>query len=792
MVIHEAGGRRKSAGPKSLTGVSKMNKACLKILSISLLTVMYGAVPARCQDAAAPESREQKASAISGAVRDAETTAPLSGANVLVVGTSLGAVTDSLGKFTLQGVQLGNQLLKISYTGYESALIPDVVVRSGRTSVILAGLRMKTIELESLTVEGSEFRETAEEPVSTVGFSNEEIRRAPGSAGDVSRIFSVLPSIAKVNDQVNGLVVRGGNPAENGFYIDNMEIPNINHYPQQGSSSGPIGLLNVDFLQDVNFSAGGFSAAYGDRLSSVMDIRFREGNRREFDSQLDMNMAGLGLVGEGPLAGGKGSWLFSARKSYLDLLVDAIGTGVAPQYSDYQGKAVIDLSSRQRLEFLGVAGIDHINFDKKTSLDDGKNFYGRADNVENMVGVNWSWRGESNWHSETSFSRMYTRYKDRFSATDDDSLGVDDRSSEASLTLRNVTYYRLAGGDGFKFGFEEKHIDNNYDSYFKDYRDQYGNLVPALTVNRPVNTDRLGAFFIYNWNPVPRLELNLGGRADHFTYNGNSHFSPRISFTVKLSEKTALNGSAGTYYQNLPLAILSQNRDFKELRDLESVHFILGISRLVSENTRLTVEAYDKEYRHFPLDPTKPGLFPADEGASHERLVDSGRAFTRGIEVVLQKKLAVDFYGLVSGSVYQSRYQGYDGIWRDRIYGNRYLFSLEGGRIFSQKWESSLRWVFAGGRPYTPFDLTATRALDTGIYDLSRINGKRHPAYHSLNFRVDRRFNFRDSNLVLYWDLWNVYNRKNIASYYWNEVENKVDRENQWSLLPVFGLEWEF
>lgn len=738
------------------------------------------------------EYKEKKApsSTIKGAVLEAQTGAQLAGASVEVLDTRMGVTSDADGSFKIEGLPVGNYVLRVSLTGYKPGIVPDVVVRSGRDAVISCSLTPVVIEMDGITVQGSYFYQSEEEPVSTVGFSHEEVRRASGAAGDVSRLVNVLPSIAKVDDQINGMVVRGGNPMENAFYLDNMEIPNINHYPAQGSTMGPIGLINLDFIQDVNFNAGGFSSLYGDKLSSVMELRFREGNREKFEAQVDMNMIGLGLVGEGPLSGGKGSWMLSARKSYLDLLVDAIGTGVAPRYSDYQGKVVFDLPGNHSLEFLGVAGVDHINFDKETAVDDGEEDYGSADNVEHLFGVNWKWsRGA--FQTETSLSEMFTSYKDIFRATSDDSLEVTDGTDEQAIGLRNVNTLRLGSGTSLRFGFEARHLSNDYDYYLKSYFDAYGNDNPSLTVKRRLSATKLGAFTSFTWSPLPSLELTPGLRLDHFTINGNTHLQPRLSLVYHLSGRTSLTAAAGVYRQNLPLTTLSMDPEYENLKAPAAYHAIVGLNHLLSENTRLTIEVYEKQYRCFPLDPTQPALFVADDGGNRTALTDNGRAYCRGVEIVLQKKLARDMFGLVSGSVYSSRYRDYDGLWRDRIYGNRYLFSAEGGYVVSKKWQYSFRWIVAGGRPFTPYDQAASQRANAGIYDLNRINGERYPAYHSLNLRVDRRYNFRNSNLVMYWDIWNVYNRKNISRYSWNELENRQDRSDQWSLLPVFGLEWE-
>jgi len=267
----------------------------------------------------------------------------------------------------------------------------DVIVRPERITFINAELKMAAIETDEISVTAGYFPEYDEEPTSVVSFSYEEIRRAPGSAGDVSRILMTLPSIAKVNDQSNNLIVRGGNPIENTFYIDNIEIPNINHFPHQGASGGPIGLLNVDFIQDVTFYSGGFSSIYGDKLSSIMDITFREGNRSEFDGQLDLNFSGFGGVAEGPLFKNKGSWLFSARRSYLDFVVDVfdVGSAVAPTYGDIQGKLTYDINANNKLILLGVFADDHNAPDRETGEENYMTHNGNQYLYQSTIGLNW-------------------------------------------------------------------------------------------------------------------------------------------------------------------------------------------------------------------------------------------------------------------------------------------------------------------------------------------------------------------------------------------------------------------
>lgn len=239
------------------------------------------------------------------------------------------------------------------------------------------------------------------------------------------------------------------------------------------------------------------------------------------------------------------------------------------------------------------------------------------------------------------------------------------------------------------------------------------------------------------------------------------------------------------------------NRKNKNLKDLEAAHFIVGIDHLLAENTRFTLEVYDKEYTKFPMDPSQPELFIIDEIATglffaHEELAGGGTAYSRGIELLIQKKLKQKLYGLVSASYSRSRYKDLNGTWRDRAFDNRIMFTLEGGYKPNNKWEYSMRFLFGGGAPYTPFDADSSSVIQRGVLDNANVMGKRKPEYHSLNLRVDRRFHFKGSNLIVYVSVWNIYDRENVAAYYWNELKNEEDILQSWGLLPIFGLEYEF
>lgn len=771
---------------------------------VVLVAAAATAVPAEAR-AQNGEGDGERVGTLRGRVVSGETLLPMAGVEVRAEsphGPAPAAVLSGEdGWFTITSVAVGTYTLGATMLGHATARLADVVVRSGRITFVEIALRIAPIEMEGLTVGSGFFVQEPEEATSRVAYSGEEIRRAPGSAGDVSRIFMTLPSVAKVSDQSNGLAVRGGSPAENAFFVDNVEIPNINHFPSQGSSTGPISLLSTDLIRDAAFHTGGFSARFGDRLSSVMDIELREGNREEFDGQLDLNFAGFGAVAEGPLGGGRGSYLASFRRSFLDLLVDAIGTetDVAPRYSDGTLKLAWDLNRRHRLVALGIVGLDDISATRAAAVENERVVYGDQRSREGAVGVDWQALWSDRVLSNTTLSWMGTGFEEELWETSSDIGLIRKDSREGALTLRNANRIRLSPSASLRFGVEGKAIVVDYDQVFSEYTGSLGQPVAGLVLDRDLTTARGALFASLVTQPLPRLTATLGVRWDYFDYTEEWSLSPRAALSLRATPRTTLNLSGGVFRQSLPLVLLLQREENRELAEPWAVHVVGGVEHLLSDDTRLSVEGYWKDYRDFPVDPAEPGLFIVDELVyrygfffNHEALVSSGKARARGVEVLLQKKLASGFYGLASASLSKTEYEAGDGVWRDRIYDNRFTASVEGGYKPSASWEFSLRWIYAGGPPYTPLDLEASAAAGRDVLDGSRINEARYPDYHSLNLRFDRRFSFQGSNLVGYVSVWNAYNRKNIASYTWNGVKGEVDTLHQWGMLPIFGLEWEF
>lgn len=741
--------------------------------------------------------KKQRTGTITGRLLDMYTQRPLPGADVTIPDTTFVTVTNAEGKFIFKDVPVGGYSLKFSFPGMVPIIKTDIIVKSKRTVTVETDMEMIPRADETVTVEAGYFNRVLDHPVNTVSFSAEEIRRAPGAGGDVSRIISSLPSIAQVGDQVNNLAVRGGSSDENLFLVDNIPIPNINHFPLLGSGGGAMSLLNVDFIEDVSFYAGGFSAIYGGRISSVMDLTFREGNRDRFNGQFSLDMSGAGAIAEGPLFGKNGSWMISARRSYLDLLTDLLDAGAAVRYSDLQGKIVLDLSPRHKLTFLGIMGEDKSTVTQEDAAELGEATFGVNGSREYTAGLNWFFIWNDKGYSNTSFSYSRTTFDASIDKTATGLAYLDNLSTDAAWHLRNVGHYTFNHVHKLRFGFDLRNLVAGYDYRSAGRTGDLGQWIPPAEKNIDVDTVRGGAFLEYSLTPVRRLTFNLGVRADYFGYSETVHASPRLSLSWQLSGRTTVGAAAGIFRQAPPMLLMHRNEANKALRPLEARQYSLSFSHLFGASTRLTVEGYHKEYRYFPVDPAQPSVCLSDDifgGSvfSGGAVTDGGKARSYGVEFVLQKKLKEKIYGMISGSYSRVRYRGLDNVWRNRVFDNQYIFAVQGGYKPNKKWEFSLRWTIAGGVPYTPFDIAASELANSGIYDETRINEARLPAYHSLNLRFDRRYYFSGSNLTFYLSVWNAYNRKNVANYFWNEIESKPDFANQFSILPVFGLEYEF
>jgi outer membrane receptor for ferrienterochelin and colicin len=555
----------------------------------------------------------------------------------------------------------------------------------------------------------------------------------------------------------------------------------------------------VDFIDNVLVNTGGFSAKYGNVLSSVLDVSYREGNRDEFDMQLDLNFTGLSGIVEGPIGSNKGSWMFSAKHSFTDILFKIIDTDQEPViYDELQGKVVFDISSEHRLSIIDIFGTDRWKVVRNEAIDRSDNWYGNFNMMENVLGLNWRYIWSDNGFSNTSVSHSWIRNNIKVYKTNTQEEAFLNYSSEHEIAIRNVNHLQFNAAHRLDFGVETSTTMADYDNLFAESINQMGQVSPMLKMNNQIRTWKTGVFLEYSWNPIDRLNITPGLRWDYFSYNKKMHLSPRLSVSYKIDEYTTITGATGIFYQHVPMYFLSQSDDFKNLSDIKSYHVVLGTHRLITEDIKLTLEIYSKNYQRCPMDPNQPSLFILDENiynqfyGHHKHIISEGTANVKGVELMLQKKMSNKLYGLISFTYYQSTYYDLNGQKHNRITDNRILSAIEAGYKPDNEWEFSFRYSYAGGIPYTPFNHDASIIAGVGIYDATKIMSERLPPYSCLSVRVDRRFYFKSSTLIIYLSIWNLLNRENVSYHYWDEYGENAGNYTQWPMLPVLGIEYEF
>jgi hypothetical protein len=766
---------------------------------------------ARAQSAAAPATAPAAAPAtaaaarqgtIAGRVLDRATRSPVPQATVNVEGLPLGAVTDDEGRFAIARVPLGTHRVRAWRLDYPAVIRTDVVVSAGHTTQTDFDLEARAVETGEVEVQASAFARAADKANSTYDLDYEEIRRSPGAIGDVSRLVQSLPGVINANDQRNDIISRGGSPTENLTLVDNVEVPNLNHFAAQGTSGGPISMLNNEFVRDASFLAGGFAAPYGDRLSSVMDIRLREGNRERFDAEFDVSFAGAGLLAEGPL-GRHGSWTGSVRQSYLKLLAGPFGLEAIPYTTNAQAKAEYEIGTRDRVWAVGIWGRDNISFDVDASdLEDPSLQETDANGWRYAAGLNWQRLfGTRGWGTlAITDGASYYGAKVR-----DLQLGgatvFENRSNEAATTLKYDLAYRFGAPGALKAGASVKWYRNDY-----DIAQPYGTQDPfstdtarvnAGTITRDYVTPAYGAYA--QWTlPLGRVaDLTLGGRADHYDYVDASRFSPRAGLTVHVRPNLDLNASVGRYHQLPAFVYLDAAPGNRELAPMRSDHYVAGVAWYPMSDLKVTVEGYQKDYADYPVAVDYPTLSLANTGDVYGiygllfPMTSAGEGRARGIEFYAQKKLARSLYGQLSYTYSQVRHAALDGIERRGGFDTPHTATVIAGYKLGAAWEFSSRFSYATGRPYTPPLEPASTQQNRYVLDLDRINALRSPDYSRLDLRTDYRFRFAGTNVTTFLEVQNVLDHENVFQYVWNPKTNQLEAQDQIRFLPILGVNVE-
>lgn len=762
---------------------------------------------------------ELERSTIKGTVLDESTQSPLPAATVMIESTSLGAAADMEGHFFIERVPPGIYNLRFTMMGYETQMINNVVVNPGRTTWLTVELKSTVLEMEGITVTAGFFQEAKDAVVSNRSMDYEEIRMDPGSVADIQRVVQALPSVVSGSDQDNEIIVRGGMPGENLFILDHIEISNPNHFGHQGLGGGPMNMINTEFVRRIDFYAGAFPARYGDKASSVMDISLREGDRERATGTAELGMSGAGAMVEGPIASGRGAYILSARKSYLDLIISQTGLTAVPKYYNLQGKITYDLNPSNQLIWNGIYGNDHIKIEDGEDDEDTDNF--RSDSDQYAMGMTLR-----TLYGDRGFSRItISQVGNHWDQVAWDRLGkrfYENLSTEVERTLKADLNYQISKNLEFSMGGQIKSIPFNIniwgdsDTLFV-YQPGTTHILadsivyPEYRRKNKETTLKSAAFAQMKISPLSRIEMTFGIRTDYFEYTGRQTVDPRAGISFHLSEKTDFNLAVGQFSQSPAYVQITDHPDNRNLRFKQNRQTVGGISRLFSEDMRGTLEFFYKDYDNVPI--PKDALTPNPFDLSQGQLVNYGKGYAKGFELFVQKKLVQTYHFTMSYAYSISK--GTDPRYGSEYnwdYDYRHNFTLIGGAHYDlreMKWynamkKSSLyrylkwltpladqmdlgiRWRYLGGRPYTK--RTYLPQYRRWILDPEDpVNGQRYSAYHRLDLRVDWRTMFSRWNMVVYLDIMNIYGRDNIWEYDYKS-DGSIEKILQFQTFPVLGF----
>jgi hypothetical protein len=750
-------------------------KPAYRVLSISLLLMLSSASSAFSQTGI-----------VMGRIFNRTNNEPLPFVNIIIDGKpTQGATTDIEGKYVLNGVAPGYIRLVASSVGFKKQITEEFLVTNTHTVYVDIPMTEEVITLKDVEIKPTSVVRKEATPISMQTLSIQEIEKDPGSNRDISRVIQVLPGVASTVAYRNDVIVRGGGPGENRFYLDGIEIPYINHFATQGASGGPVGIINVDFVREVNLYSSAFQASRGNALSSVMEIRQVEGSRDDFNGRFSIGSSDIALALDIPVSKNS-ALLLSVRRSYLQFLFDALKLPFLPTYNDYQVKYKIDINRKNQLTLVSIGALDKFKLNTGIKNPDDFQKYALA---TLPVNNQWSYAiGLVYRHFREKGSDTYVlsrnmlnndRFKYKSNVEVPDSLLLDYTSQEIENKFRYegttaLGKWNLNYGSGLEYA---KYNNKTYQQLF------LANEVRTLNYSSAID---LFKYSLFGQVSKPffkdKLTLTAGLRMDGNTYsnlmsNPLKQLSPRFTASYRFADKWYLNFNTGRYYQlpTYPAMGFRNNKgtlvnDSLGLKYISADHVVLGIEFLPRQSAKISVEGFYKYYQNYPFS-VLDSVSLASKGADYTvvgdepvRSISKGRAY--GFEVLARDVNLFKFNVLLSYTFVRSEFTNYYNKYIPSSWDNRNLLNLVVSRQFKYHWQVGVKFRYAGGAPYTPFDMyksSLVAAWDVqgrGYLDYGKFNSLRLTSFNQLDIRVDKGFFFKKWSLMLYLDVQNVLNFK--------------------------------
>ena len=716
---------------------------------------------------------------VKGTVIDKSNRQPLEFINVMIVGLNKGGVTNAEGKFSIGQVPPGIYRLQASAIGYKTVTTPEYIL-STRDLHIQIEMEENQTELEGVTVTASPFRRDIESPVSLRIIGLQEIEKSPGANRDISRIVQSYPGVAfSPIGYRNDLIVRGGSPSENRFYLDGVEIPNINHFSTQGASGGPVGILNADLIREVNFYTGAFPTDKGNALSSVLDFKLRDGDMERNSLKATLGASEVSLASNGHL-GKKTSYLVSVRQSYLQFLFDMLGLPFLPTFTDAQFKLKTRFDARNELTVLGLGGIDKMKLNTKANNEDNEYILSYLPKIQQetftLGAVYRHYAGahvQSVVASHSYLNNRNTKYQQN-DESDPDHLMLRLRSTEQNTQLR------LENSSSFRNWKVTVGTSLDYSQYSNTtFQKVYTDHAQTFDYHTYLGIMRWGLFGTVNYTSIDeRFTASLGLRADANNYSAamkdlSDQLSPRLSLSYQLTEHWSLSGNAGLYYQLPPYTALgfkNNNGLYANkyaLRYMQVSQGSVGLNWRKGDTFEVSVEGFYKDYDKIPLS-VADGIPLTCKGNDYgvignELLTSTAQGRSYGAELLLKWLIAKKLNLASSFTLFKSEYRtDKESEYIASAWDNRFIFNLRGTYNLPRHWSVGMKVSCIGGAPYTPYNadksslVTAWNAQGKPYYDYTRYNEERLPAFTQVDIRIDKTFYLKRCMLGFYIDLQNI------------------------------------
>ena len=719
---------------------------------------------------------------VKGRVYNQKNNEPLEFATVQLQGTVIGTTTDLDGNYEIEGPP-GFVRLMVSYVGFETTLSAEVHIQGNQTTFIDIAVPESSTLIDEVVIRPTMNLKKIESPVSYLTIGVRDIEKAAGVNRDVSKAVQTLPGVGATDPNRNDLIVRGGGPSENVFYLDGVEIPIINHFATQGSSGGVVGIINPDFVREINFYTGAFPANRPNSLSSVMDIRQKDGSRDRIHTQVGIGASDAAFTMDGPI-GDKSTFIVSARQSYLQLLFKFIGLPFLPTYNDFQVKYKYQIDPKNELSIIGLGAIDNMTLNTDLQEDGTEAQRYLLDYLP--VYQQWNYTiGAVYKHFSTNYfdtwvlSRNMLRNRNFKYPNNDESQpkASDYLSDEAENKFRFERSYpnlpvKLLFGAGMTYSH---YINETNRKVFSN-----GSL-NDLIYNTELDLWSYQAFIqasdTYFNN---RLALSIGINTIGNNFNNNmknplNQISPRFSVSYRLTDKWDINGNVGRYAMRPAYTTLGFKDDTgifvnknENLKHIISNQAIAGFAFEPNNNIRFNLEGFYKLYENYPLSVTD-GMSIASKGTDYgqvgdEEIVSTGKGRAYGIEFLGRLIDYKKFNSTLTYTLFKSEFTGEDGVYRPSSWDTRHMVNLLGSYDLPKNWNISMRWRYVGGAPYSPIDMELSSNKDAWsvnnrpYIDYNNYNSLRVKDSHQLDLRLDKEYYFEKMMLNFYLDVQNAYN----------------------------------